>query len=74
MDNPTIVFDQPRVVKIVPAELPRPGRGEILVETIVSLISTGTELTILSGEFPAQSTKPPTPTHACWQIAPMRWG
>jgi len=55
MNNPTIVFEQPSVVKIVPTELPRPQRGEILVETIVSLISTGTELTILSGEFPAQS-------------------
>src|SRR5712692_1144244 len=55
MENPTIVFERPRVVKIDRAELPRPKRGEILVETIVSLISTGTELTILSGEFPEQS-------------------
>jgi 2-desacetyl-2-hydroxyethyl bacteriochlorophyllide A dehydrogenase len=55
MDNPTVVFEQPRVAKVVPAELPRPKRGEILVETIASLISTGTELTILSGEFPEHS-------------------
>lgn len=55
MENATIVFERPRVVKIDRAELPRPKRGEILVETIVSLISTGTELTILSGEFPEQS-------------------
>jgi 2-desacetyl-2-hydroxyethyl bacteriochlorophyllide A dehydrogenase len=55
MKNPTIVFEEPGVVKVVPAEITQPKPGEILVETTVSLISTGTELTILSGEFPKDS-------------------
>ena len=55
MENPSIVFDQPRVVGIVDAGLPRLKPGEILVETALSLISTSTELTILSGDFPRES-------------------
>lgn len=55
MVNPTIVFEKPRVVKLADAAVPRPRPGEILVETALSLISTGTELTILSGDFPAHS-------------------
>ena len=55
MLNPAIIFDQPRVVKIVDTPMPRPKPGEILVETAISLISTGTELTILSGDFPPNS-------------------
>jgi 2-desacetyl-2-hydroxyethyl bacteriochlorophyllide A dehydrogenase len=55
IENPTIVFDQSRVVQIIDAGMPRPKAGEVLVETTVSLISTGTELTILSGDFPPDS-------------------
>jgi 2-desacetyl-2-hydroxyethyl bacteriochlorophyllide A dehydrogenase len=55
MQNPAIVINQPRVVKIVDGGVPRPKPGEMVVETAVSLISTGTELTILSGDFPPDS-------------------
>ncbi len=55
MDNPTIVFDRPRSVTVERRDRPRPGAGEMLIETALTLISTGTELTILSGEFPERS-------------------
>ncbi|HEY6418787.1 MAG TPA: zinc-binding dehydrogenase [Candidatus Binataceae bacterium] len=55
MDNPTIVFDRPRSAVIEPRERPRPAAGEVLIETALTLISTGTELTIYSGDFPERS-------------------
>jgi len=55
MDNPTIVFKKPKEVVIENRTKPEPGKGELLIETKCSLISTGTELTILSGNFPSQS-------------------
>ena len=53
--NPTVVFVEPRRVVVEDRPLPRPGRGEMLVKTSRTLISTGTELTILSGDFPPGS-------------------
>ncbi|MBN1808002.1 MAG: zinc-binding dehydrogenase [Planctomycetes bacterium] len=53
--NPTVVFNGPGKVSLEETEIPRPGRGEVLVRNLRTLISTGTELTILSGEFPAGS-------------------
>jgi 2-desacetyl-2-hydroxyethyl bacteriochlorophyllide A dehydrogenase len=53
--NPTIIFERPKMVGILDREKPRAAAGEILIETSVTLISTGTELTILSGDFPPQS-------------------
>lgn len=50
--NPTVIFPEPRKVVIEDREIPRPGPGELLLRTRATLISTGTELTILSGEFP----------------------
>lgn len=53
--NPTIVFPEPERVKLDEKEIPSPGRGEVLIKTICSLISTGTELTLLSGKYPPGS-------------------
>ncbi len=53
--NPTIVFSAPNVVDIENREKPTPGPGQILIETKRTLISTGTELTILSGDYPRGS-------------------
>ena len=50
--NPTVVFREPRIVLLEDRDRPRPGPGQVLVRTLRSLISTGTELTILAGEFP----------------------
>jgi len=55
MDNPTVVFTEPREVEVVDRERPDPGADEVLVETDTSLVSTGTELTVLSGDYPEGS-------------------
>lgn len=51
----TVVFPEPLRVELVEEELREPGRGEVLVESLYSLISTGTELTAYTGGFPAGS-------------------
>lgn len=53
--NPTLVFPAPREVRIEDRPIPSPDDGEVLVETERTLISTGTELTVFSGEFPDDS-------------------
>ena len=53
--NETIVFDAPKSVTIEDRERPDPGPGEVLIETSRTLVSTGTELTVLSGEYPDDS-------------------
>lgn len=53
--NPTIVFQEKGKVVIEDREIPSPGQGQVLIKTLCSLISTGTELTILSGRFPPAS-------------------
>ena len=55
MDNPTIVFRGPGDVALEERPKPELKAGGMLAETSCSLISTGTELTILSGEFPKGS-------------------
>ena len=55
MQNPTIVFEKPRQVELQERAQPRPRAGELLIRTTATLISAGTELTILSGNFPAKS-------------------
>ena len=55
MKNPTVVFSGPGEVLIEDRERPEPGPGELLIKTRCSLISTGTERTILSGDFPPGS-------------------
>jgi len=53
--NPTVVFTKPREVIVTDEDKPSPGEGQLLVRTTRSLISTGTELTIFSGDFPDDS-------------------
>ncbi len=50
-----IVFKGPMNVVIEEFEVPKVGRGQILIKTRATLISTGTELTMLSGRFPKGS-------------------
>jgi 2-desacetyl-2-hydroxyethyl bacteriochlorophyllide A dehydrogenase len=54
-ENPTVVFPKPGEVILEQRSIPEPGHREVLVENIYSLISTGTEITHLSGEYPAGS-------------------
>jgi len=55
MQTKGIVFPRPGEVKIQEMELDHPSRGHVLIKTKLSLISTGTELTALSGKFTPQS-------------------
>lgn len=55
MRNPTVVFTAPGQVVVEDRPLPVPAAGEVLIQTHRTLISTGTELTILNGQFPPQS-------------------
>lgn len=55
MRNPTVVFTAPGQVAVEDRPLPVPAAGQVLIQTRRTLISTGTELTILNGQFPPQS-------------------
>ena len=48
----TLYFTAPRQVEFREESLPVPGAGEVLVETICSAISAGTEMLIYQGRFP----------------------
>lgn len=51
----SLVFPEPERVLIEERDVDPPDADEVLVETERTLVSTGTELTILSGEFPPGS-------------------
>lgn len=53
--SPTIVCNGPLEVRTIERELPSPSAGEFLVKARVTAISTGTELTLYSGEYPRGS-------------------
>ena len=53
--NPAVVFPKPNEVVFEDRRIPSPGPGQVLLRTRRTLISTGTELTILSGDFPPRS-------------------
>jgi 2-desacetyl-2-hydroxyethyl bacteriochlorophyllide A dehydrogenase len=55
MKNPTVVFPEPRCVEFRDVPVASPGPGQVLLRTRRTLVSTGTELTIMSGEFPKVS-------------------
>jgi len=54
-ENVAVVFSKPCTVVLEQKPMPRLKEGEVLIRTRKTLISTGTELTILSGEFPKDS-------------------
>ncbi len=66
--NPTVVFTARGCVEIGDSDLPKPGDRQVLIRTSRSLISTGTELTVLSGEFP------PGSAWANWAVYPFTPG
>jgi len=53
--NPTVVFTGPCQVVLEDWEVPTPGPGDLLIRTRATLISTGTELTILEAKYPPDS-------------------
>jgi 2-desacetyl-2-hydroxyethyl bacteriochlorophyllide A dehydrogenase len=52
VNNAAVLFEGPRRVVVADVEKHEPAQGELLVETISSVISTGTELTALAAEDP----------------------
>src|SRR5574340_353638 len=52
MDQLTVTCTSARKVELRAKALPAPGGGEVLVETLASAISAGSELLIYRGEFP----------------------
>ncbi|MEI7844173.1 MAG: zinc-binding dehydrogenase [Chloroflexota bacterium] len=48
----SIYFVAPKLVEVHESEIPHPGSGQVLVETIVSAISPGTEMLVYRGQFP----------------------
>jgi 2-desacetyl-2-hydroxyethyl bacteriochlorophyllide A dehydrogenase len=54
MHRRTIYFTAPRQVELREEPLPALGADEVLVETICSAVSAGTEMMIYRGEFPKQ--------------------
>jgi len=55
MQATRVVFPAPREVVLEDYETGEPGPGQVLLSTEKTLISTGTELTGFSGDFPAGS-------------------
>lgn len=53
--NPTVLFTKPCEVAVENLPIPSPESGELLIKTRCTLISIGTETTILGGRFPEGS-------------------
>jgi 2-desacetyl-2-hydroxyethyl bacteriochlorophyllide A dehydrogenase len=47
-----VVIAEPRVIEIREEEIADPGDGEVMIQATRSLISTGTEMTAYTGDFP----------------------
>jgi len=54
-ENPTVIFPEKGEVVLEDHPVPSPGAGEVLIQSHCSLISTGTELTMMMGVFPPGS-------------------
>ncbi|MEM7032093.1 MAG: zinc-binding alcohol dehydrogenase, partial [Chloroflexota bacterium] len=54
-NNPTVIFTEPQVAILENRPVPNPASGQLLIKSQSTLISTGTELTIFSGDFPKES-------------------
>jgi threonine dehydrogenase-like Zn-dependent dehydrogenase len=55
-ENERIVFPERGVVRVEACPVPSPGPGEVLIRTRATLVSTGTELTALTADYPPGST------------------
>jgi 2-desacetyl-2-hydroxyethyl bacteriochlorophyllide A dehydrogenase len=49
--NVQVVFEKPMKVVLKETKVPKPGPKEVLIRTTTTLISTGTELSILTGKY-----------------------
>ncbi len=75
MKKQALYFTAPSRVEVVEEPLPDPGPGQLLVRTLLSAISAGTELLIYSGMAPAgMATDDTIPSLAGIIGFPMRYG
>jgi 2-desacetyl-2-hydroxyethyl bacteriochlorophyllide A dehydrogenase len=51
-----IVITEPRTIEIREEDVADPGPGEVLIRATCSLISTGTEMTAYTGDFPREKS------------------
>ncbi len=55
LDNPSVVFSGPGEVCFEEAPIGKPSPGEVLLRTRRTLISTGTELTVFTGNYTSET-------------------
>lgn len=54
MPRQTVTFTAPRAVEIRETAVPQPAANQVLVQTVVSAISPGTEMLVYRGQFPEE--------------------
>ncbi len=75
MDRVSVLFVGPGDVAVVREKIPDPMPGEVLVETVASAISAGTELLFLRGQVPPDTTVDSTIQALDGTVAfPLRYG
>jgi len=52
MQRTSVIFKKPYEIELVESPLPAPGAEEVLIKTLISAISPGTELLVYRGRFP----------------------
>ena len=75
MERQALYFTGPRQVALVNEPLPSPAFGQVLVETILSAISPGTELLVYRGLAPADLARDETITALAGDFSfPLQYG
>lgn len=73
MNTQTLTFTAPRRVEILPRALPPLAENQVLVQTLLSAISPGTEMLIYRGQFPldlpVDTCFPGMDTRFCYPLA-----
>ncbi len=54
-NNPAVVFPEAKKAVIEELDIPCPGDGEVLIKSSCTMVSTGTEMTAFTGEYPPGS-------------------
>ena len=70
----TVFFTAPGRVEVRQESLPAPAAGQLLVETVVSAISSGTEMLIYRGQFPKMPVDATIAALACEFEYPLAYG
>lgn len=75
MRRQAVVFSAPRQIDVVDETIGRPANGQVLVQTIASAISHGTELLIYGGQAPSELAADETISALSGTLSfPLRYG